>query len=242
MPLPLFAADNRDRYEARMFQDGGLTLPYRLLMPKALAAEQKFPLVIFLHGAGERGNDNKLQLVHGLNDFAADEIMDKYPAFVVAPQCPSGKRWVEVDWGLDKHSQPERPSESLVLTFKLIDTLRKVLPIDEGRIYITGLSMGGFGVWDALARRPELFAAAAPVCGGADLATAGKIKAIPIWAFHGDKDGVVKPHRSRDMIAALKAAGSTPKCTEYSGVGHDSWTATYRDAALYEWLFAQRKR
>jgi len=249
MSATTLAADNRDRFEARTFEGGDLQLPYRLLMPKDYDPKQKYPLVVFLHGAGERGADNKMQLVHGMNDFASDEVMAKYPAFVVAPQCPSDQRWVEVDWTLDKHTQPKEPGAALAATLKLVDALQRELSIDGRRIYVTGLSMGGYGVWDALARRPELFAAAAPICGGADLATAGKIKAIPIWAFHGERDTVVKPHRSQGMIAALKAAGAAqpaagntaPKYTEYPGVGHDSWTPTYRDPAFYEWLFAQRK-
>jgi predicted peptidase len=176
-----------------------------------------------------------------MNDFASDEIMAKYPAFVIAPQCPKEKKWVEVDWTTDQHTTPEQPSVGLGATLKLIEAIQKEFSIDAKRIYITGLSMGGYGTWDALARRPELFAAAAPICGGADLATAGKIKAVPIWAFHGDKDTAVKVQRSRDMIAALTAAGGTPKYKEYPGVGHDSWSQTYRDPAFYQWLFAQRK-
>jgi predicted peptidase len=241
MPALSAAADNRDRYEPRTFKNGEFALPDRLLMPKDYDRPRSYPLVVFLHGAGERGNDNQAQLVHGLNEFAADEIMTRHPAFVVAPQCPSGQRWVEVDWTLDKHDQPQQPSPPLAATLALIGSLQREFSIDERRIYITGLSMGGFGVWDALARKPELFAAAAPVCGGADLATAPQLKAIPVWAFHGERDSVVKPHRSRDLIAALKAAGGTPKYTEYSGVGHDCWTVTYRDPAFYEWLFAQRR-
>lgn len=241
MTTAALAADNRDRFEARTFADGDFKLPYRLLKPKDYDAKQKYPLVLFLHGAGERGENNKAQLVHGMNDFASDEIMAKYPAFVIAPQCPTDKKWVEVDWSASQHTTPEQPSLGLAATLKAIEALQKEFSIDDQRLYITGLSMGGYGTWDALARRPELFAAAAPICGGADLATASKIKAIPIWAFHGDKDTAVKPHRSRDMVAALKAAGGTPKYTEYPGVGHDSWSQTYRDPAFYEWLFAQRK-
>jgi len=235
------AADPRDRFEAGALADGDFTLHYRLLKPKPTDAQQKYPLVVFLHGAGERGSDNQAQLVHGMADFASDEIMAKYPAFVVAPQCPPARRWVEVDWSADKHSMPEEPSAALAAMFKLIEKLRSELPIDERRLYITGLSMGGYGAWDAVQRRPELFTAAAPVCGGGDPAIAARMKDVPIWAFHGDKDTTVKPHRSREMIAALKAAGARPQYTEYPGVGHDSWSRTYRDPALYEWLFAQRR-
>jgi len=177
-----------------------------------------------------------------MNDFASDEIMAKYPAFVIAPQCPDDRKWVEVDWRLDAHTLPESPSVSLEATLRLIEALQKEFDIDSTRIYLTGLSMGGYGVWDMLARKPELFAAAVPICGGGDPAVAAKFKDVPLWAFQGDQDDAVKPKRSREMIDALKAAGGTPKYTEYPGVGHDSWTQTYADPALYEWLFAQRKR
>ena len=238
---PAAAADHRDRFEARVFDDRGFSLPYRLLRPKDAHGDRKYPLVVFLHGAGERGNDNTKQLVHGMNDFASDEIMAKYPAFVIAPQCPDGRRWVEVDWTLEAHTLPEEPSVSLVATLQLNESLQKEFPIDDRRIYLTGVSMGGFGVWDLLARRPELFAAAVPICSGCDPAHADTMKAVPIWAFHGEQDPAVKPKRSREMIEAIKAAGGDPKYTEYPGVGHDSWTRTYAEPAMYAWLFNQQK-
>jgi predicted peptidase len=236
------AADHRDRFEGRMFALGEFKLPYRLLMPKGVGASRKYPLVLFFHGAGERGDDNQAQLVHAMNEFAADEIMTKYPAFVVAPQCPAEMRWVEVDWTLERHTMPEQPSPALTASLKLVESLQEEFPIDDRRIYVTGLSMGGFGVWDAMQRRPDLFAAAAMVCAGGDPAFAARMKDIPVWAFHGELDKAVQVQRSREMIAALKATGGMPKYTEYAGVGHDSWSRTYADPALYEWLFAQRKR
>jgi Predicted peptidase len=245
MPTIITAAepDHRDRFSSAVFQDtAGNKLPYRLLAPAKLDAATKYPLVVFLHGAGERGNDNQKQLVHGMIDFASDEITAKCPSFVVAPQCPEGKRWVEVDWTLDAHQMPAQPSEPLTGMFELIDKLLATKPIDTKRIYITGLSMGGFGVWDAVQRRPELFAAAAPICGGGDPLLAKQIHFVPVWAFHGDDDKTVKVKRSREMIQALRDVGEEPKYTEYKGVGHDSWTQTYKDPALYEWLFAQRKK
>ena len=133
-----------------------------------------------------------------------------------------------------------RPNRSR-LTLELLDALPKEFSIDRKRIYVSGLSMGGYGTWDILARRPEHFAAAAPVCGGADEATAAKIAKIPVWAFHGAKDTVVKPSRSQNMIAALKKAGGTPKYTEYPDEGHGSWCPAYRNPELFKWLFAQKK-
>lgn len=219
----------------------GKKLPYRLLRPPMVEKGRTYPLVVFLHGAGERGTDNDKQLVHGVPLFAAPEVREKYPCFLVAPQCPEKQRWVEVDWGLDRHTLPKEPGEPGRLTLELIDKLLKDLPVDPKRVYVTGLSMGGFGAWDLVARRPELFAAAAVVCGGADEATAEKVKHVPVWMFHGAKDTVVKPSRSRNMAAALEKAGGKPKLTEYPDVAHNSWDPAYRDLKLYEWLFAHKK-
>ena len=236
-------ADPRDRFEARTYTDAtGAKLNYRLLKPQDYDAKQKYPLVLFLHGAGERGDDNRKQLIHGMNDFASDAIMAKYPAFVVAPQCPEGEKWCNVDWSADSHAMPEKPSDSMRLTLAVLEQLQKEFSLDQSRLYITGLSMGGYGTWDAIQRHPTLFAAAAPICGGGDPAGAKAMKDIPIWAFHGDKDTAVKPERSRAMIAALKAVGGNPKYTEYPGVGHNSWSQSYSDPAFYAWLFAQRKQ
>lgn len=217
----------------------GKVLNYRLLKPSPYSADRQYPLVIFLHGAGERGDDNTAQLKHGMKEFCKPQWREKYPCYVMAPQCPEGKKWVEVDWSADTHDMPAEPSESLRLVFELADTMVQDSAVNKNRIVITGLSMGGYGTWDALARRPEFFAAGLPICGGGDPKTAGKFSKVPLWCFHGDADKAVPVKRSRDMIEALKAADGTPKYTEYAGVGHDSWTQTYADAAVIQWMFTQ---
>ncbi len=237
------ADDFRSLLEKRAFADAqGAKLPYRLLKPERIEAGAKYPLVVFLHGAGERGYDNDAQLIHGVREFATPEQRKKYPCFLIAPQCPNGKRWVEVDWSSKSHRLPKEPSEPLRLTLELVESLATELPIDAKRVYITGLSMGGYGVWDALVRKPELFAAAVSVCGGGDIETAERIKDIPVWLFHGDQDGAVPVSRSRDMVAALRKAGAHPKYTEYPGVGHNSWDAAYKDNDMHAWLFAQKRK
>jgi predicted peptidase len=219
----------------------GNTLPYRLLKPLNYNPKEKYPLVVFLHGAGERGDDNDKQLVHGVPEFLTPENRKDYPCFLIAPQCPEGKKWVEVDWSAQSHKEPQEPSEPMRQTLGLIDQMQKDYPIDAKRIYVTGLSMGGFGTWDVIARKPDLFAAAVPICGGADESTATKIVKIPIWAFHGAQDPAVRVSRTRNMIAALKKAGGEPKYTEYPDEGHASWVPAYKDAAMMKWLFAQKK-
>ncbi len=240
--LTASAADNRDRFEARVYEcASGDTLSYRLLKPKDYDPKKKHPLVLFFHGAGERGDDNRRQLIHGMNEFASDEMMEKYPCFVVAPQCPSGIQWVDTPWTLDAHTMPDEPTAPMCMSLGLLSVLEKEFSVDPHRIYVTGLSMGGFGTWDAIQRHPDRFAAAVPVCGGADLAKAKDIAHIPVWVFHGDRDSVVKTKRSRDMVAALKKAGGSPRYTEYPNTGHNAWKATYSNPKMYEWLFSQRK-
>lgn len=241
------AADAVLGFEGRMFKnDKEETLGYQFLMPSAVAenraGDDKFPLVIFLHGAGERGTDLSKVLIHGVRTFATDEMRKKHPCFVIAPQCPAEKKWVEVDWSLDSHQMPETVSDSLRLTLDLVESLQKRFPIDSNRIYVTGLSMGGYGTWDLLQRYPDRFAAAAPVCGGGDPAFAKRCAKVPVWAFHGAKDTAVKPERSRAMIAAIEAAGGKPKYIEYPDVGHNSWVNAYGTPELYDWMFAQRKK
>ncbi|HYG73798.1 MAG TPA: dienelactone hydrolase family protein [Planctomycetota bacterium] len=229
-------------FEARIFKDaGGATLPYRLLRPKNYDPKQVYPLVLFLHGSGERGNDNQRQLVHGTKLFLKEENLTKYPCFVVAPQCPSGKQWVDTPWGNDSHVMPEKPSEPMRLALELIEELKTELRINEKRLYVTGLSMGGFGAWDAIQRNPNMFAAAIPVCGGADETKAALIAKIPVWVWHGDKDTVVKTKRSRNIVDALKKAGGDPKYNELKDTGHDAWTKAYSEPTLLEWLFKQSK-
>jgi predicted peptidase len=393
-------------FEPRQHKDSdGNVLPYRLFKPKNFDATKKYPLILFLHGAGERGADNTAQVRDALH-FARPDIQDEHPCFIVAPQCPavrpmiqvygiakpadpsyndyakaapdwksysiplwklptgekswltlinaSGQRparntgaagggdepkppvsvfrniaileggansaaarpldlrklsfdkrqgrgelkvsqdgstvtltgdlrvkapfpfkvspysvltfdfrspaqgavhaialdtdeffdfrWANMDWAAAKGSMGKEPSIPMKLTMEVLDQLRKELPVDEKRIYVTGLSMGGYGTWDLIARRPDFFAGAVPVCGGADDSTAPAIKHIPIWCFHGGADPTVKPERSRNMIAALKAAGGNPKYTEYPGVGHNSWDRAYSEPELAKWLFAQRLR
>ena len=229
--------------EKKTYKDaGGKVLPYRLLKPDHYNPEKKYPLVVFLHGAGERGSDNEKQLVHGVPEFASEPNRHKYPCFLIAPQCPDDMKWSDVDWGASTHRQPKEPSEPGRLVLELIGALQKQYSIDAQRIYLTGLSMGGYGTWDLIVRRPDLFAAAVPICGGGDETEAPRIAKMPIWVFHGAADGVVNPARSRHMVEALWQAGGKPGYTEYPDRGHDSWVPAYRDPEMMKWLFAQRRK
>lgn len=222
----------------------GEEMPYRFLVPRRYNARKAYPLVLFLHGAGERGEDNLKTCKHALPEFSSDYVMEKYPAFVIAPQVPDDESWTKADLGLllkgPSAADPE-PYRSLRLAMEIVEQVRKQYNIDPHRIYITGISMGGYGTWDALWRWPELFAAGAPICGGGDVTKAPLIAKTPIWVFHGGADPTVPVAKSREMVEAVKQAGGTVKYTEYPGVKHDSWTQTYRNPEFYKWLFAQKK-
>ena len=213
----------------------GDTLPYGMLEPLRKMPGEKYPLVIFLHGAGERGKDNEEHLKH-IEILFSVNTLNKYPCYVVAPQCPHGQVWSNLMYGKPFSATPTRPME---LFLEIYDKLLKQYPIDDSRIYITGVSMGGFGTWDLLARFPKRFAAAVPICGGGDEKTAAQISNIPIWAFHGALDETVPPRLSRKMIAAIQAAGGSPGYTEYPGVKHPSWNQAYKEPMLMSWLFKQ---
>ena len=203
---------------------------------------RKYPLVIFLHGSGERGNDNEAQLKWGVMNFATDQNMALHPAIVIAPQCPANMDWSHFASGKGTQItlQPT-PSKPMELLMELIHQAIKNLPVDTNRIYITGLSMGGFGTYDAIERYPHLFAAAVPVCGGGDVSRAATIAHIPMWIFLGSEDAAVNPLYAFEMLQALTKAGAHPGFTQYPEVGHFSWLGAYSDPHMMEWLFRQHK-
>ncbi|MDB6031442.1 MAG: Lipolytic protein family [Verrucomicrobiales bacterium] len=235
-------ANAADDYQPRVYTNASLqTLPYRLLTPRNYNAAQKYPLVLFFHGAGERGNDNQRQLVHGASLFLKPENRDKFPCFVIAPQCPEKEQWVDMPWSGDAGTRPEKPSKAMKLALEVLQDAGKEFSIDHDRIYVTGLSMGGYATWDLITRFPDRFAAAAPVCGGGDEKTiAEPVAKVPVWAFHSEDDTVVKVIRSRNMIAALQKFGGKPKYFEYFSLGHGSWDKAYSEPELIPWMFAQR--
>ncbi|NMA20608.1 MAG: prolyl oligopeptidase family serine peptidase [Lentisphaerae bacterium] len=238
---PSLTLDHREQFAAKVFLAQGQDLPYRLLEPKNIASGVRYPLVLFLHGAGERGIDNQKQLVHVAGLFSDPENRRKYPCFVLAPQCASDEQWVDRPWSFPNCVQPLYPSRNLVSAMQLLDQTIRDYPVDPGRIYIMGLSMGGYGTWDAITRFPERFAAAIPICGGGDISKAAKLTNLPIWAFHGGADDAVPVKLSRDMCNAIQQQGGNCRYTEFPGTGHNSWTPATEQPELLPWLFAQKK-
>jgi predicted peptidase len=205
----------------------GSEAKYILFVPHEYKGDKEFPLILFLHGSGETGTDGKAQMKNGLpKEIKKHE--KTFPAFAIFPQ--SQKRTWQAN------------SDDGKRAVAILSEIEKKYKIDSKRIYLTGLSMGGYGTWSLATAMPDKWAAIVPVCGGGDPKQAEKIKDLPCWCFHGDQDKAVAVTRSQEMIAALKKAGGKPEYTEYPGVGHDSWTKAYGDPKLYEWLWAQKRK
>ena len=237
-------------YQKMVIKADGAELPYRILSPIG-DTTKKYPLIIFLHGAFEKGNDNESQLTIGGRFFLRDSIRKNYPAYVVFPQCPVDDSWVYFenqidfatgyakDWIFPFRKQPNLAGSMLK---KMLDKLLASHQIDDKRVYIAGLSQGGMGVLEMIARYPEIFAAGISICGAGEPATtrlfAGKVS---LWLFHGDQDKVVPPDYSRQYYKRLKKTGSTVRYSEYAGVEHNSWVKAFAEPDLMSWLFAQAK-
>ncbi len=191
-------------------------------------------MIIFLHGAGERGSDNEINLKYITDLFLNPVNRKKFPAHVVVPQCPAGKWWAPQNWNEVQHF----PADQVI---RLMDEVIRTKPVDVSRIYVMGLSMGGNGAWYLLTKYPDKFAAGVPICGWGDRQQVVNMKNIPVWVFHGDKDTVVPVEKSRELVNALTRAGSSPRYTEYAGIGHDSWTPALAEPELLKWLFGHKK-
>jgi predicted peptidase len=233
-------------YQADIFiTEEGKRLPYRILFPPEEVAGEKPALILFLHGAGERGTDNEKQLTHGSKLFLDNQA--RYPAIVVLPQCPPENYWAAVD--IDRSKQPigltfreGKPNWPLQAALDLVDRLVKEHNVDKKRVYIIGLSMGGMGTLEALSREPKRFAAAVPICAASDLDRAKRFaRRVPIWLFHGEKDNVVDVKFSRDLHQRLQALRAEVRYTEYPNVNHNSWDNAFAEPELLPWLFSKKR-
>ena len=232
-------------YQAATFRYKGDSLPYRLLLPEGYDVNKKYPLLIFLHGAGERGSDNELQLTHGSDQFLNTAFRKKHPAIIVFPQCPKGAYWATIlsREGPLKFTYAKRPRKNPILD--LVEGMLKELlsnyKIDRSRIYVGGLSMGGMGTFELVYRNPRLFAAAFAICGGANPKIARKIRR-PSWRIdHGQEDEVVPIQLSKQMAEALEKKKANVQLNIYPNVNHNSWENVFADPAFLPWLFSQSK-
>ena len=197
-------------------------LHYLLFLPSTYAVHpQRWPLMLFLHGAGERGDDLQLVKRHGVAKIVEEQ--PAFPLLVVSPQCPPTEAWA--------------PEPLLAL----LDDIEQHYDVDPERLYVTGLSMGGFGTWAVAIAAPDRFAAIAPICGGGDPSRVGVLRHLPVWAFHGARDPIVPLQRTVEMVEALRQCGGNVRFTVYPKAGHDAWTATYANPELYAWFLAHTR-
>jgi predicted peptidase len=213
--------DSDGQVAAQLDAQVRIVMDYLLYLPKDYKNKDSWPLVLFLHGAGERGDDLDLVKKHGPPKIV--ETDSDFPFVLVTPQCKANRWW-----------------EPIFLT-ALLDNISANYKIDEDRIYVTGLSMGGYGTWSLAAHTPNRFAAIIPICGGGDPNWAPRIAHLPVWVFHGAKDKTVKLERSEKMVDALKEHDGNVKFTVYPDAEHDSWTETYDYPELYTWLLEKRR-
>lgn len=240
----LLAASAQSSYSYETFVSSeGQSLNYRLLEPIKMEAKKKYPLVIFLHGLGERGSDNEKQLIHGGQIFLNPSNQEKYPAYVIFPQCPETTFWAYDN--IPSSFVNMTPVENMTKVFRalkeMIDHYREMPTVDASRVYIMGLSMGGMATYDMVCRFPEVFAAAIPICGAVMPGRIGAAKDVKFRIFHGDADPTVPVECSRRAYRELREAGADVEYFEFAGCGHGSWNPAFNTPDFMEWLFAQKK-
>lgn len=237
MPLSVFAGDINTS-EKRVYENADTVLPYRLILPEDYDARKTYPMLVFLHGAGERGNDNELQFFHCVQ-YLHDNMPD---CIIVAPQCPVNNQWVDTPWVNGAYSIEAVPeSNELIAVMELLRSLEEEFSVDSDRIYAAGISMGGFGTWDLMMRHNDYFAAGIPVCGGGDPSQGEALKDTPLFVFHGDADTAVPISGSTQTVDAIKAAGGTQvEYTVYEGAGHGIWNDAFQTAGLLDKLLMQK--
>ncbi|MDT0622119.1 alpha/beta hydrolase-fold protein [Croceitalea vernalis] len=237
-------AQDTSSYQKEIFELDNRAMPYRLLLPKDFDENKQYPFILVLHGAGERGNDNESQLVHGSNLFLKNEVREKYPAIVVFPQCATNSTWASIGYGGNgqfTYYKKGQPTNDMLLLEGLIKSLKKKYKINKDQMYVGGLSMGGMGTFELVRRNPKMFIAAFPICGGANPAIANRIKKTHWWVFHGDADKVVPSKYSTSMVNALQNVDSDVTYSLYPNVGHNSWDNAFAEAELLPWLFSISK-
>lgn len=229
--------------DAHTFRMGNVSLPYRIYYPTGYDPNgtKEYPVLLYLHGAGERGTDNYRHV--DSNDGLLRRLIQSDECVVIAPQCPNDAQWVNTDWGKGSYDSTVNTASVYLDAAKslLLSEINKG-GIDVNRVWVSGISMGGYGTWNLAMYNPDLFAAAIPVCGAGDLKKAAALVDMPIWCFHGDADPIVPVSGTREMYAAVKAAGGEKiTYTEYPGVDHGSWHNAYAEEDLLTWLFAQTR-
>ena len=239
--FPFLLFSQTELFEKKNFIVENDTLRYRILAPLDYDENEKYPVHLFLHGSGERGNDNESQLFHGSKQFLDKNNREKYKSWVIFPQSPNNDWWgghydpYKFDYNIKK-------SEALGLVIKLMDEFVQRKDVDSDKVYVTGLSMGGMGTYAILTRRPDMFAAATPICGDGDPSSVSNFaKKVPVWIFHGSLDKTVLPEQSLKMANGIIKAGGNPRITFYENVEHNSWDIAFAEKDFLKWIHSKTK-
>ncbi|MBW4891249.1 prolyl oligopeptidase family serine peptidase [Mucilaginibacter sp. HMF5004] len=242
-------AQDFDRYKRDSYSLKKETISYRILFPSNFDSEKTYPLVLVLHGSGERGNDNSVQLNNGGALFLQNKFLQNDPAIVIFPQCSKDGFWanVHIDTTPDGNVQHNfqiagEPTRDMALLLGAIDDFLSKPYVDKDRVYVGGLSMGGMGTLELLRRRPNVFAAAFSICGGDNALNAKSYAQTPLWLFHGEDDTIVPAAHSKDISTAIEKFGGKPKLTLYQNVAHNSWSNAFAEPELLPWLFLHSKK
>lgn len=253
LSIPAYADESQfpiaEKFTAKVFINDdldGFELPYRLFVPQKYDSQKKYPVILFLHGLGECGNDNSSQFQNGVQTLfdTCPELLEE--CIFILPQCPEGQQWVGTEpdhlFNGNYSTDTLAETEAMQSAIKLLESILGEYSCDRDRVYVMGLSMGGFGTWDALVRHGELFAAGVPLCGGGDEAYAQKLTDIPIWTYHGTADPIVKFDGTRRMVELITDAGGEKIIfTAVENAKHDVWSEATTNSALIKWMFAQSK-
>ena len=242
-------AQEQELYKESFFIKNNDTLKYRIMYPKDFSEEKQYPIVLFLHGAGERNSDNKSQLVHGSKLFSEEQNRISFPSIVIFPQCPKNDYWANAT--VDRSTKPLTlkfpldipPTKSLQLVMQLMTEYISKPFVKKEQIYVGGLSMGGMGTFEILSRKPEMFAAAFAICGaGNPESTKSYATKTDLWVFHGAKDDVVNPQYSLDMVKGILKYGGKPNLSLFADDNHNSWDSAFTEPNLLPWLFSKSKQ
>lgn len=241
-------AQSKEEFKKEHFIVEDDTLNYRILYPESFSEDEEYPVVLFLHGAGERGDDNESQLVHGGDLFLNEKNREKFPAIVIFPQAPKEDYWAKVEVKRDTmpfqfdFMNKAKPTRSLEMVMELMDSIVSKDFVDSDRVYVGGLSMGGMGTYEIIYKKPEMFAAAFAICGGANEEIAEEYpKGFNIWIFHGEKDDIVPPRFSKTMARTINHYGGNAKLSLYPEDNHNSWDSALSEPYLLPWLFSHER-
>ena len=245
--VQLANAQDKTLFSKEQFVKGGDTLQYRMLLPENFDEKKQYPVLFFLHGAGERGTNNEAQLIHGSKLFLNPENRKNFPAIIIFPQCPQDDYWANVIIGdgkkLERFSFQKggKPRKSMELLIALVAKIKSEKFSDKDRFYVGGLSMGAMGTYEILRRKPNVFASAFAICGGDHVENVKKYKHVPLWIFHGAKDSVVPIQKSEIVVNELKRLNSDVKFRVYPDANHNSWDPAFAEPDFLTWIFSYRK-